>query len=574
MIQHPRSYTEPLSTEDADAVLEASLRVLGEVGMVIQSDEARARLSDAGARIEQGTGRVRFPSDLVQAHLRSAPSQFLLHARNPARSVEVGGDCLLVSPGYGSAFVADSKGKRRYAVMEDVRTFARLAGAAECIGITGGLLVEPSDVAPELRPLEMTRVLLTYSDKPFFGSVAGAEGAQDSIEMARIAMGDLSDQPTVLALININSPLRLDARMADALLTYVKAGQPILLTPGILMGVTAPVTPAGALVQGTAELIGGVTLAQVVRPGAPVIIGIGGFGADMRTGGSGFGRPENALGTLMGAQMARRLDLPYRCSAATTGSMLPDCRSGYERMVTALCGWNAGAHVCLQTIPGNSVRGGCVERAGSAEQSGHHVDAVPEVADPKVLVWPVLIVVVIGDRENHEWGPERGDVVQRHRPPERGHHQRLFSGGMSHLLANPIRLWEARIGAHVTVDPVVVVVEDREYPAQAREVSGLAQVQQLRPAEYWRVDHRFRRLRGLTGQTITLVGDSANEAVVALHPVEVVQGSHDREGIEAVPPEDGHEARVPLENLVGEGLVEVLVSESVLCCAGNNVVLG
>ena len=348
MIQHPRSYTEPLSTEDADAVLEASLRVLGEVGMVIQSDEARARLSDAGARIEQGTGRVRFPSDLVQAHLRSAPSQFLLHARNPARSVEVGGDCLLVSPGYGSAFVADSKGKRRYAVMEDVRTFARLAGAAECIGITGGLLVEPSDVAPELRPLEMTRVLLTYSDKPFFGSVAGAEGAQDSIEMARIAMGDLSDQPTVLALININSPLRLDARMADALLTYVKAGQPILLTPGILMGVTAPVTPAGALVQGTAELIGGVTLAQVVRPGAPVIIGIGGFGADMRTGGSGFGRPENALGTLMGAQMARRLDLPYRCSAATTGSMLPDCRSGYERMMTALCGWNAGAHVCLQ----------------------------------------------------------------------------------------------------------------------------------------------------------------------------------------------------------------------------------
>jgi len=324
--------------------------VLDEVGMVIQSDEACARLSEAGARVERETGRVRFPPDLVQDRLRCAPSRFLLHARNPARSVEIGGDRLLVSPGYGSAFVADAEGKRRYARMEDVRTFARLAGTAECIDITGGLLVEPSDVPAELRPLELTRALLTCSDKPFFGSVAGAEGARDAIEMARIVMGDLSEKPSILALININSPLRLDARMADALLTYVRAGQPVLLTPGILMGVSAPVTSMGALAQAFAELIGCTTLIQAVRPGAPVIIGIGGFGADMRSAGSGLGRPENALGTLMGAQMARRLGLPYRCSAATTGSMLPDCRSGYERMMTALCGWNAGAHMCLQAV--------------------------------------------------------------------------------------------------------------------------------------------------------------------------------------------------------------------------------
>lgn len=172
MVEHPQAYMELFSPEDTDAVLETSLRVLEDVGMMIQSDEACDRLADAGARVEKGIWRVHFPPDLVQKHLSQAPSHWTLYARNPARNVEIGGDALLVSPGYGSAFVADAEGKRRYAVMEDFRKFALLAGHAECIDITGGLLVEPSDVSPELRPLKLTEALLTLSDKPFLGSVA------------------------------------------------------------------------------------------------------------------------------------------------------------------------------------------------------------------------------------------------------------------------------------------------------------------------------------------------------------------------------------------------------------------
>ena len=166
--------------------------------------------------------------------------------------------------------------------------------------------------------------------------------------MAQIVMGDISERPSVLGLININSPLRLDAGLADALLAYAEAGQPVLLTPGIIMGITAPVTAAGALCQWLAELLGCVALTQVAHPGLPVIVGLGGFGSDMRDGGSGFGRPEQALGTIVGAQIARRLELPYRCSGAVTGAKSPDCRSGYERMMTAFAGWSAGANVCLQ----------------------------------------------------------------------------------------------------------------------------------------------------------------------------------------------------------------------------------
>ena len=348
MIRHPKVYLEQLTDADVDAIYEAALRILDEVGLAVQSARACRLLSDAGADVDLVRQHVRFPADLVEQRRTQAPARWVLEARSPDRSVRVGGEQLLVSPGYGSAFVADVQGKRRRATLADFRRFALLAGEMEAIDITGGLLVEPSDVAPRLRPLETTLALLTCSDKPFLGSVAGAEGAQESLRLAEAVFGGLKGRHVVMGLININSPLRLDATMAGTLLEYAAAGQPVLLTPGIMMGITAPVTAEGALAQALAELLAGVVLVQVVRPGTPVVVGTGGFGADLRCAGSGFGRPENAIGTVLGAQMARHLNLPFRCSAAVTGARSPDCRSGYERMLTALSAWAAGAHLCLQ----------------------------------------------------------------------------------------------------------------------------------------------------------------------------------------------------------------------------------
>ncbi|MBN2291678.1 MAG: trimethylamine methyltransferase family protein, partial [Pirellulales bacterium] len=87
---------------------------------------------------------------------------------------------------------------------------------------------------------------------------------------------------------------------------------------------------------------------QIIRPGTPLVLGTGGFGADLRCGESGFGRPENAIGMVAGAQLVRRVKLPYRCSAMVTGSRRIDCRSGYERMMTAMQAWQSGAHLVLQ----------------------------------------------------------------------------------------------------------------------------------------------------------------------------------------------------------------------------------
>ncbi len=348
MIRHPLEYVENINQRDIEKIIDSALSILSTKGMLVNSRAACKALAEAGARVDFQNEHVIFSEEFIRHQISMAPPSFTLYARNAARNITIGNRSLAVIPGYGSAFIADEQGQRRSATMQDFDNFSKLAYDSDIIDITGGVLVEPGDVAMNLRPLEMTQSLIRNSDKPFLGSVTGGHGARESIEMARIVMGDISQKPCVVGLVNINSPLRLSAPMADALVEYVKAGQPVLLTPGILLGMTAPVTVVGALMQAFAELLGSVAVTQALKPSAPVIIGLGGVGSDLRNGTTGFGRPEHAMATQLGASIARRLNLPFRCTAAVTGSRIPDCRSGYERMLTALTAQNAGAHFCLQ----------------------------------------------------------------------------------------------------------------------------------------------------------------------------------------------------------------------------------
>ncbi|MBU0606546.1 MAG: trimethylamine methyltransferase family protein, partial [Armatimonadetes bacterium] len=165
MIPHPHQPLEHFSAEQVEAVLQAAFTILAETGLVVQCAEAVQALQAAGCPLTEE--RVRFPNSLCQETLAQAPSQFTLYARDPRYSLTVGADQLLLSPGYGSAFVADAEGTRREATLEDFRRFAVLAGASELVDITGGLLVEPADVPPEQRPEVLTRTLLECSPKPF-----------------------------------------------------------------------------------------------------------------------------------------------------------------------------------------------------------------------------------------------------------------------------------------------------------------------------------------------------------------------------------------------------------------------
>ncbi len=350
MIPHPTALLSPLDGDAVERLLDSAYRILDEHGFALEECAARRLMIAHGARVDETSHRVRLSPSQTAAWLAHAPASFQVAARNPRRGVTVGDGSMLVSPGYGSAFVASTDGRRRPSTLADLRGFAALAGRCDMLDITGGLLVEPCDVPEAARPLEATMALVHASDKPFFGSVAGRAGAEESLRIAEILFGASIDHPVMLALVNINSPLRLDARMAEALMAYASAGQPVILTPGIMMGITAPVTVAGAMAQAFAELMGAACLAQMVRPGTPVIFGIGGFGADLAVAGSGFGRPENALGAVLGAQLARRLSLPFRCSAMVTGARRPDARCGFEKMMTAMAAWMGGSHLAMQAV--------------------------------------------------------------------------------------------------------------------------------------------------------------------------------------------------------------------------------
>ncbi len=318
--------------EEALALIEANAdTVLEEIGIEFRDDpEALAMWKEAGADV-QGD-RVHFPKGLCRALLKTAPSTFTQHARNPERSVEIGGNTTVFAPVYGPPFVRDLDGARRYATIEDFRNFVKLAYMAPSIHHSGGTVCEPVDVPVNKRHLDMVFAHMRYSDKPFMGSVTAPDRAEDTVSMARILFGEkfVDENAVVINLINANSPMVFDETMLGAAKVYARANQACIVTPFILAGAMSPVTVIGTLTQVLAEVMAGAAFTQLVRPGAPVLFGTFASSISMQSGAPTFGTPEPSLVSYGAAQLARRLGLPFRTGGSLTGSKIPDAQAAYE----------------------------------------------------------------------------------------------------------------------------------------------------------------------------------------------------------------------------------------------------
>jgi trimethylamine--corrinoid protein Co-methyltransferase len=280
----------------------------------------------------------------------TAPSQFTQVARNPARSVQIGGDATVFAPNYGSPFVHDLDNGRRYATLADFENFVKLAYRSPYLHHSGGTVCEPVDVPVSKRHLDMVYAHLRYSDKPFMGSVTAPERAADSVELARIAFGgDLAGRTVMTSLVNANSPLVWDATMLGAAEVYAAANQAVLCTPFILAGAMAPSTAAGAAAQTLAEALFGMAFVQLVRPGAPVIFGSFASSMSMQTGAPTFGTPEPAWLLYTMAALARRVGVPFRSGGALTASKIPDAQAAYESAATMIPTIMAGVNFVLHT---------------------------------------------------------------------------------------------------------------------------------------------------------------------------------------------------------------------------------
>lgn len=338
-----------MGEEGLVAIESAADTLLEEIGMDFRGDPEALRLW-RGAGADVRGERVRIPRGLARRLCATAPRQFTQLARNPARSVEIGGSHVVFAPAYGSPFVRDLEVGRRYGALADFEKLIKLAYMTSSLHHSGGTVCEPVDIPVNKRHLDMVYAHLRWSDKAIMGSVTAPSRAEDSIEMCRIAFGaEVVDKNCViLGNINVNSPLVYDGVMSGALRAYAAASQAAVVVPFILGGAMGPVTMAGAIAQAHAETIAGCALTQLVRPGAPVIYGNFLSSTALRSGSPTFGTPEPAFGSLVVGQLARRLGLPLRCSGSFTASKISDgqamLESAMSMQAAILCGANFILH--------------------------------------------------------------------------------------------------------------------------------------------------------------------------------------------------------------------------------------
>ncbi|MBU4542035.1 MAG: glycine betaine--corrinoid protein methyltransferase [Firmicutes bacterium] len=339
-----------LTDEQIDKIHNNSLKILQEIGVEFSYDPAIEVFKKHGQRVEGH--RVFLDSDFVKKMVEKAPAQFTLHARNPEHNLICGGENIIYMPGYGAPFVYDADGGKRDATMADYDNFVKLAGASKNLHMTGGTVVEPTDVEDEIRHLKMAYSHIINSDKCFMGSSSGYEHAKDCIELTAVLHGGLDvikEKPALICLVNSVTPLKYDDRMLGGLMAYAEAGQPMVIASLVMAGSTGPATLAGAMSLQNAEVLAGITLTQCINPGTPVVYGCTSALTDMSTGSLSIGNPENALFVSASAQFARFYGVPCRGGGGLSDAKTVDAQAGYESMMTLFAASSTGVNFVMHT---------------------------------------------------------------------------------------------------------------------------------------------------------------------------------------------------------------------------------
>ena len=327
---------------------DASMELLKNVGVAFNDDEALGVFKKNGFKVDGRT--VYFSENKVRQAIESAPARFKVGARNPAKSLTIGGEGVVMAPGYGAAFIINRDGEQRKATLADYEKFCKLVQTSTTIDITGFFMATPSDLPAETAHLDMLYSNITLCDKPFMGSPVSRVGAEDCIEMAGMVWGSkekLKETPVTVSLITPLSPLQYAPEMAGAVVTLARHNQACIFGALLMAGSSGPLSLAGVLVQQNAEILAGVTLTQLVRPGAPVIVGGTSSILDMRTGCLSMGAPEVARISFATIQMAKFYNLPVRSGSANTDAHFPNAQAGFESALNLYVALQNGSNYIL-----------------------------------------------------------------------------------------------------------------------------------------------------------------------------------------------------------------------------------
>lgn len=335
---------EILSRDDIERIHGATVEVLRRLGVKVWEPKARELFQKAGAEVDRKTLMVRIPESLLKEAIAKAPKEFEMYGRDPSYKLVFGGKRVHFSVAGMGVRVHDLEGRVRPATLSDVENLARLGDHCQNIHHIS-MMVTPQDVPDRLYPLYMLLANWKNSIKTTDGYNYTASQAMETIEMASILRGgreELMKKPMLLGFTNPVSPMQLSKELIEGAIVYAENNQPMLYAPEALAGGTAPATLAGLLVQQNAEVLSGIMVSQLARPGAPVLYGTVSAALDMRTGATALGGPEVGLLNLATAQLARYYGIPCRGTGGNTDSKVLDAQAGAETAVNLLMAALAG----------------------------------------------------------------------------------------------------------------------------------------------------------------------------------------------------------------------------------------
>ena len=341
-------FSSVLSADQVARIHEASLGILERVGVHVPHAEVLDRFAAAGASVDRAAQRVRIPPDLVMRSLGQAGKQFTLYGRDPARTARFGQGTRNYNSVAGEAFWVEAPGgARRYASLADVAAAARFADALDTLTIAGAM-ADPQEVPVAVRCVEVMATMLRDTTKPIHFWYHDRASARFLNEIMVAVRGDerrAAERPLCYPFLEPISPLRFPFNGVDLLLETSRLNLPVPIGPMAQMGMSAPCTVAGTLAQENAEILAGLCITQLIRPGMPVCYGGICHAFDMHTTQLIFAGPEQAVFGVAMTQMGRHYGLPVYINVGLTDSKRPDAQAGLEAGVTLMLGAAAGADV-------------------------------------------------------------------------------------------------------------------------------------------------------------------------------------------------------------------------------------
>tara|TARA_B100000959_G_scaffold7134_1_gene7299 strand:+ start:17578 stop:19107 length:1530 start_codon:yes stop_codon:yes gene_type:complete len=334
---------EVANTEGIEQIHELAMRIIETIGVDFRDAESLEIWKSTDAEIDGE--RVRIGRNTLMALIAQAPTEYVHHARNPERTVTVGGRSMVVSPSYGPPFIYDLEGVRRPATLEDLNNLQKLNHMAASVHIAGGPVVEPMNIPVPHRHLHMAYSGFKYSDKPIVGNVTARERAEDTIEMCKIVFGEefATNNCCTTSLINANSPLVWDATMLDALKVYAANNHAVMCSPFSMAAASTPASNVGTIAVVTAEALMAIAFAQLVRSGAPMLFGVPAMTVALNSGAPVHGSPDSAIVQFLAGQMARHYGVPHRAIANCATSKSADMQAAYDSMWGLFPSFLAGA---------------------------------------------------------------------------------------------------------------------------------------------------------------------------------------------------------------------------------------